>query len=440
MAADPALPPAQSGRAPWFARVAFLIGLVLHVVLQLGPAYEKTANTPSARDYASYYYAVKVAAQGGDPYDTPSLGRISRAEHTRNTVQPFFYPPPFLLTQVWALGLPLHTASYLTLLCNELLLWASLWALRRWYGVGLVAIGLVLATYTPIPDNAWMGQANLLALLPALVGLGVAPRRPVLGGVLVGTAAMLKMSPALFLLYWLLRKNWRAVGAAIATAVGLSVLALPLVGLGTQLRFYTEVLPGFLSGDYHQLTVAISLPANHSVPDIFARMWPGATPTSMSDRALAWSRAANLGLLTLWVGAVWRGGAAPAAPTDVVGDRFALGALTILMTILPVYTYEHHLVFLLLPVTALTTWAVTRGERSSPVHAAIISAFAVGYFFLAWPLTWLNEARSRYPAWEDLPRESKFIMMLGIFVLALGLVATRRSTRPDGRTPGRSPA
>ena len=47
-------------------------------------------------------------------------------------------------------------------------------------------------------------------------------------------------------------------------------------------------------------------------------------------------------------------GPAPAASAGVAADRCALGALTILMTILPVYTYEHHLVFLLLPVTVLS--------------------------------------------------------------------------------------
>lgn len=397
-----------------------LLGLLAHGLFQLRPAWERVNDTPSARDFASYYYAVKVAAEGGDPYQTQALGRLARAEKTRNTVQPYFYPPPFLFTVAWALPLPLHRASYWMLALNELALAGCLWALRRWYGVALGALGLVLATYSPIPDNAWMGQANLIVLFPSLLGLAVAGRRPVLGGVLVGAAAMFKMSPALFLLYWVLRGNIRAVLAAGATAVGLTVLSLPLVDWDTQVRFYTEVLPGFARGDYHDLTVALALPANHSVPDLFNRAWPGDTPTSMSAAAITWSRAANLALLGAWGVVFWR-----RCPREAGGrpDAYALGALTLLMTIAPAYTYEHHLVFLLLPVTVLATAAFTRAPNATRRrYAAGITLFVILWFFLAWPLDWLNVARKAWPAGEGLVRESKFISILAIWagLLALG--------------------
>lgn len=369
-----------------------LAGLVLHAVLQLGPAWDKVSSAKHGRDFASYYYALQVAADGGDPYDTHALDVAAREDRTRKSVHPYFYPPPFLLAIGWARPLSLHQAYVGMLLLNEALLFGCLFVLVRAFAVPVWVTTLLLATYTPIPDNAWMGQANLLALLPALLGLAAAPRRPVLGGVLVGVAGMLKMSPALFLLYWVLRRQWRPVFAAAATAAALSVLALPLVDLDAQLRFYTEVLPGFGVGDYHGLSIPISLPANHSVPDLFDRVWDFPNPRRLSPEAHRASLAATVGLLALWAWRFRRPGDEPAA----------LGALTVLMVVLPVYTYEHHLVFLLLAIGAAAT-------------VAPAWLFLPAYFFLAWPLHWLRDAQAAFPELEGVLRESKFLAAMALF-------------------------
>ena len=142
----------------------------------------------------------------------------------------------------------------------------------------------------------------------------------------------------------------------------------------------------------------------------------------MSATAIVWSRAANLALLGAWVAAFWRRSPAEASGAP---DAYALGALTILMTIAPAYTYEHHLVFLLLPVTVVATAAFGGGRSRS---LAMLVAFVVIYFFLAWPLDWLNAARKGWPAWEGLFRESKFIAVLLVWaaLLALGWRERRR--------------
>lgn len=380
---------------PLSARTWLLLGLVLHLALQLRPAVDRVWNVRHGRDFASYYYAVQVAAEGHDPYVTARLDDAARRDRTRKTVNPYFYPPPFLLAMAWAIPLDLTTAYRVMLGLNELLLAGCLWLTWWRWKVASWAIALVLAAWSPIPDNAWMGQANLVALLPALAGLALADRRPVLGGALVGVAAMFKMSPALFLGWWLLRRRWMPVAAAIAAAVALSVLALPLVGWEAQLRFYREVLPGFGVGDYHGLSVPISLPANHSIPDLFDRLWPGPNPTRLSDAAVLASRLVTVALLALWAARVPRLDAGP-----------ALGALTVLMVVIPAYTYEHHLVFLLLPILV----AVSRGPPWAWVPI---------FFFLAWPLEWLRWTQKQLPALDGWWRESKFLAEAGLFLLLL---------------------
>lgn len=380
-------------------RVVLALGLLLHLWFGLRPAYERVTTASGGRDFASYYYAVQVAADGGDPYDTPALDAAARADRTRKTVHPYFYPPPFLLTMTWALPLSLSQAYLGMLVLNEALLFGCIALMVGPFGVAPWAAAALLALYSPIPDNAWMGQANLLALFPALLGLALAPKRPILGGVLVGAAAMIKMSPALFLLYWALRGQWKSIGAAVATAIVSSLATLPLVDLASQVRFYTEILPGFPKGDYHGLTVPITLPANHSIPDLMNAAWPGPTKYRLSDTARIAGNVVTLALLGAWA---WRFRGPPRQDPDPL----AIGALTVLMVVLPVYTYEHHLVFLLLAVGAAAT--------ARPGIAVVAAAF-----FLGWPLDWLRGVSSAVPALAPLLKESKFLAAMAIFVLCL---------------------
>lgn len=380
------------------------LGVLLHVLLQAAPAWESVRDGKSGRDFASYYYAIQVADDGRDPYQTSLLNKAASQDHTRKTVNPYFYPPPFLLGMTWAVPLSLSQAYKASFFLNEALLAACCALLVRAFAVPMWAIALMLASFTPIPDHARMGQANLVALLPALAGLALARTRPWLGGVLVGVAGMLKMSPALFLLYWLIRGQWRPALAAAVTAVALSVAALPLVGWDAQVRFYTEVLPGFGVGDYHGLRVPISLSANHSLADPFNSLWPGPLETRLSETAHRATSATALALLALWA---WlfrkRGGDEPAA----------LAALTVLMVVVPVYTYEHHLVFLLL--------AVGTAAR------APLWAFVPLYVMLSWDLSWIRWMSERFPSLQRVFYETKFVGALGMF--ALNAWVARRAQR-----------
>ena len=408
-----------------------LLGLAGHLFLQALPAWQSVSKASSGRDFASYYYALQVAADGGNPYDTAALEASARADRTRKQVHPFFYPPPFVGVVGWAHPLSLHDAYKGSFFLNELLLAGCLWLGVAYFAVPLWAVAALLCTWSPIPDNAWMGQANLLALFPALAGLALAERgRWGFGGVLVGLAAMLKMSPALFLLYWLFRRQWKAAAVAGCTAICLSVAALPLVNLAAQKQFYLDILPGFGAGDYHGLSVPISLPANHSIPDLYDRLFP-TSGRLLSATARHAAGATAISLLAAWA---WFAATARAAGP-------AVGALTFLMVAIPVYTYEHHLVFLLVAVgiaaggvqeVAAADWR--RGRRASAAGWWIVLVLA--WFFLAWPLPWLRGVQATFPKeWEWLFRESKTVAEGAFFVLLLGL--SRRLPANESRATTR---
>lgn len=371
--------PEQPDGPPSAAQHRALAGLLLGLWLLLGAAlpYAAVHDNRSGRDFASYHYAVQAALDGGDPYDVAGLGARSAAEGTRREVHPFFYPPPALLGLLWDQGLSLKQAYRLWFWGGQLAALGAAAALWRWLRAPIWLPPALLLALSPLHDSAKMGQINVYVLLLAVLGLWRG------SGLLVGAAGMAKMSPALFLVGWAATGRWRAALAAAGAAVGLSLLTLPLVGIDAQLRFYTEILPGFASGDYHGLRVPITLPANHSIPDLLNQLWPGPSRHRLDPLAQRLSGLISLGLLAACAaaGRRWRG------PDDGLQQGLLAGALTVVMTLTPVYTYEHHLSFLLLPAAAALTACL---PASTPRDRRALALCLVALAPVCLPLTWLR--------------------------------------------------
>jgi len=337
--------------------------VLFHALTLLSPAWWQTRAVRNGRDFASYYYAVQVAAEGGDPYDTPSLSKRARKDGTRKSVHPFLYAPPFVGMMVWAIPLSLPDAYHLWFWLHELCLLVTVGVMATWWRSASPAapwvLAVLVACMTAVPNNHLMGQANFPGLALAMGGLWATQReRPLLGGALLGTACMLKMSPALLVMWWLLRREWVAAVASVVTAVGLSLLVLPLVGLTHQVTFFTQVLPGFGSGDYNGLAVPIGLFGNHSVPNLWHHVFPGAKGL-LSPTARTASSVTNLSLL-VGLGLWFRH-----APRDTLQLAAQVSAVGVLMLLFPVYTYEHHLVWAL-PAMAVVAIAAERGRLAWP--------------------------------------------------------------------------
>ncbi len=421
----------------WFPWLALVLALAVHGASLVQTVWPKVRDAPHGRDFASYYYALQAAASDQDPYDTRVLGALARAERTRRSVHPFFYPPPYLLTVAWALPLELSTAYRAWLGLDTLFLLAALMALWRWLPgtPTILATAVILATYTPIPDNHWMGQANLPVL--ALVGWGLWLQhrgRLWAAGALLGLASMMKMSPGLLVLWWFLDARSRpAAWAACGTAVVLSVAALPLLGPAGQWTFYTDVLPGFATGDYNGLTVPLTLSGNHSIANLWAQALPA--KDGLSPGAAWGSRFTTLGLAVGTLALLVR--RREGLIDDPVRLACAAGALICWMVIIPAYAYEHHLVFLILPWLAVAS-ALAQGRLSR----AWAPALALAYAALAWRLGAIRGAlRDLDGLAHLLLQEAKFagIVVLGAACL-VAAVAPPPPPRPaDPVAPPPSP-
>ncbi len=386
--------------------------------LVVWPSYQAVYGTKNGRDFATYHYAWTVAADGGDPYDMAELTENARQEGIRRTVNPYFYPPPFLLTMAWDDGLSLPAAYRVYYWMNHAALAGVLLVLWRWLQAPPLLLAGLAITYGPLPDNLKMGQANLIVLLFLALALW---RR---SGLALGVAGMAKMSPALFVFGWAAQRRWMPVALSAATALALTLATLPLLGPEIQLRFYTEVLPRFAGGPYHELTVPITLTANHSIPDLFNQRWPGPDGFTLSRTARTLSGITNLALLggLCWLGRKER---------DTLGDAGVLGAMTVLMVITPVYAYEHHLVFLLLPLAVVGT-ALLRGRLRPWAWAPA----GLMYALLAHPLTWRGPMTKALPALSWFFQEVKFFGAALLMLLCVGVALSGGAVKA-GKDAGR---
>jgi alpha-1,2-mannosyltransferase len=219
-------------------------------------------------DLEVYRFGVQAWLAGGDMYGT-------LPETSDHITLPFIYPPfaaivllplavaPWLLA--WSALLALSTAALgLTFYVVARRLWPS-GGRGGALSVASIALPLALAVQPgkaidfsrpapkipafalePVMQTIEFGQVNLLLMaLVALDVLVVRTRWP--RGLLIGIAAAVKLTPAAFVLYFLLRREYRA--AAVAAASGALVTGLAfLVAPGPSWKFWLDNPAGGVSG------------------------------------------------------------------------------------------------------------------------------------------------------------------------------------------------
>lgn len=180
-------------------------------------------------DYQVYRWAVETWLGGGDIMETaPTV--------STGVVLPWVYPPfallallpfallPFLVGLVALYGLNLLVLGVVIHLTVR-----RLWPALEGEGARAVAFALLPWTlfFEPVYSTFGLGQINLLLMgLVALDCLVETPRWP--RGLMVGIAAAIKLTPAVFLLFFLARKDFRASVTTVATAAAGTLLGFLL--------------------------------------------------------------------------------------------------------------------------------------------------------------------------------------------------------------------
>lgn len=173
-----------------------------------------------ALDLDIYRLGVQVWLAGGDMYGTlpPPIN---------GPLLPFIYPPFAAIAMVPLTVVPYMVAfttqfvvSVLSLaLCIALAI-RVVWPAGGWRAPVVLGAPVLAATLLmePVAQTFAFGQINLVLMALVLVDC-LAPRTWWPRGMLLGLAAAIKLTPGGLVLYFLVRRDWKAAGVAVGTGI-----------------------------------------------------------------------------------------------------------------------------------------------------------------------------------------------------------------------------
>ena len=431
-------------RAGFYATVRAPIAQILGWLCLLGATYpqmyDKDYKLPQHFDVYVYWYALNNWFSGNSLYDWYALPDYK--------MYPFTYPP----FGAWALSpltwfdydaaarlmimaIALQTAVIVALVGRSLgWSWGSAFAIAPWAAI------LVQQCLEPFTQSVGFAQVNTAMM--ALVMIDVAAPPSWKGrGVASGLAAAIKLTPAIAVLIFLLRRQWRSAITMVATSLAVTLLSW-VISPGESARFFFDAmwdpqragdayytsnqnLKGFVARALPEntwsiawaITVALALVAAvwlclriqaaatsvvtpHSASDDAA---PGplnaATPatgatSSAAPATGATVSAASAALAAPAGDAVATTPAAPVLPENLATLLTAAVIMTLGLLVSPI-TWSHHWVWGLASVVALITVALRL--KSAPLAAV---ALVQGALFIMAPHWWFSHGQVNELHWN----------------------------------------
>lgn len=296
-------------RAGFYATVRAPIAQILGWLCLLGATYpqmyDKDYKLPQHFDVYVYWYALNNWFSGNSLYDWYALPDYK--------MYPFTYPP----FGAWALSpltwfdyetaarlmimaIALQTAVIVALVGRSLgWSWGSAFAIAPWAAI------LVQQCLEPFTQSVGFAQVNTAMM--ALVMIDVAAPPSWKGrGVASGLAAAIKLTPAIAVLIFLLRRQWRSAITMVATSLTVTLLSW-VISPGESARFFFDAMwdPQRAGDAYYT--------SNQNLKGFVARALPENT------WSITWAIAVALAL----VAAVWLCLRIQAAATSVVTPHSA---------------------------------------------------------------------------------------------------------------------
>ncbi len=404
--------------ARW-ARVALVaVNLAAVTAFLLSYSRHGVGLGPYRIDLGAYQAGGRAWLRGADLYGQVPV--------IRGMALPFTYPPIAAVILAPLALLPMAAAGTLLTVGSIALVAVVLLVLLRRLagsaGASLWAAGWLLPPtllLEPVRSTLDYGQINIVLMaLVAVDCLAVAPRWP--RGALIGLAAAVKLTPAAFVLFFLLRRDYRAaavagVSFAVTTAAGFALAGPDSVRYWTGAVFQTERV-----GDPAQ-------PASQCLQAVLARA--GLDPHTVPGTA-AW-----LALSALVVVVACRGMRHAFAASQ---DCWALSLNAFAALLISPMSWSHHWVWC---APALLTLA-DLGRRHHRRLATAAAACGLALFVTA-PQWWLGRYAGpelRWAAWQQAIGSS--YVLFAALVLLLSACGQLTPPTPAYRAapePGHSP-
>ena len=206
-------------------------------------------------DFPNYYTAA-VMVRKREPlrnyYDWTSFQRQINYAGTERQLGGYYPNTPLTMVPLAGLAfLPVQRAKQIWLLCNLAFLIATVWLLSRVSRFSFEQIWwLAFCGYFSLRTNFLYGQYYVFLLfLLTLAFYFLQKGQTSLSGLVAGVAFGLKLYGGPFLLFFAVRRKWKALAAMSMAAVGLALLAIGLFGWGDVHYYLTRVLPRSVDGN-----------------------------------------------------------------------------------------------------------------------------------------------------------------------------------------------
>lgn len=248
------------------------LALLMFVVF-LSTSFRK-GWTRHETDFPNYYTAAVLVRQGAPLrcyYDwTWFQKQMILAGNGRQLGAYLPQTPLTMLPLVPIARFPVQTAKQIWLMLNLIFLAVTLWILSKATQIRIEYLAiLVFFGYSSLQSNFRLGQYYVFLLfLLTLAFYCLEKGKSTTGGFLCGVALGLKLYGGPFLLYFVVKRNWKAVaGMLAASAISLAV-AIALFGWEDVHYYGTQILPRSLEGEvidpYNPLNGTLTTFLRHS--------------------------------------------------------------------------------------------------------------------------------------------------------------------------------
>ncbi|WP_430333044.1 glycosyltransferase 87 family protein [Rhodococcus sp. ACT016] len=399
------------------------LGVLAKVVIVVACAFGATyhlVGLPGLRDFGYYRIDLDVYRLGGSVFADGGPLYGSMPPTASGIGLPFTYPPlaavvfsPMSAISLEAAGVVLTTLSLIALFATLVLTLASIGVAPRatlaWTALAVAGAALTLE---PVYSTLDYGQVNIL--LMAFVAADCLPRKtPWPRGLLIGFVAALKLTPAVFVLFFLLRKDFRASVTTVLSFVGFGALGFVLTRADSW-QYWTDTLfdSGRIGGPAY--------PANQSITGLLARL--GLDPSLRTVLWLALSAAA----LALAAVAMHRAFAAGAT-------ALALSVNALLGLLVSPVSWSHHWVWVA-PLLLLVGVHAYR-QRSVILGVGVVASWALFVVAPHWRLGPGRWEGTGWPLWDQFLASSYVwwaVAVIAAVAVCLGPRSAAGRTSVDG--------
>jgi len=232
------------------ARVLALLMLALFLATSFRKGW-----TREETDFPNYYTAAVLVNHGAplrDYYDWTWFQRqmnYAGIEHQLGAYLP--QTPLTMLPIVPFAGFPVRTAKQIWLAFNLIFLATTLWMLSRATRIRIEYIAILMFLgYGSLQSNFRLGQYYVFLLFLLTLAFYCLNRgKSAASGFLCGVAFGLKLYGGPFLLYFVLKRNWKAVAGMLAAMAIALATAIALFGWGDVHFYASQILPRSLEGE-----------------------------------------------------------------------------------------------------------------------------------------------------------------------------------------------